>query len=108
MRPTFYNGAQCAFIVADLSRKETFDKISQYWLNDLRASITEPIPLILVANKNDLIQALTDDEINQITSKGDFVNWFKTSAKSGAGINDAFIELIKKCVQIDTLEPISL
>ncbi|MEJ2278398.1 MAG: GTP-binding protein [Candidatus Lokiarchaeota archaeon] len=53
-RKTYYNGTQAAFIVFDLTSRESFENIT-YWHNELRDFIeNEDLPIIIIGNKKDL------------------------------------------------------
>jgi len=87
-RKRFYFGANHAFIVFDITRKSTFDKI-QNWRDDLETSNLQ-LSLILIANKTDLENSeVTLEEIKQ---KAEEMNcpYLLCSAKSGSNVNDAF------------------
>ena len=49
----YYKGAKGAFIVYDITRKETFDSVDR-WANDLKTECDKNITIILIGNKNDL------------------------------------------------------
>ena len=53
-RKTYYTGAQAAFIVFDLTRKETFDNVLT-WYDELADFLPDAeLPVVLVGNKSDL------------------------------------------------------
>ena len=55
-RKTYYNGAQAAFIVFDLTSQETFENLKN-WHNELKEFIeNKDLPIIIVGNKNDLTE----------------------------------------------------
>ena len=53
VRHDYYKGANCAFIVYDISRRETFDEALDFWFDDARKELGN-IPFVLVGNKVDL------------------------------------------------------
>ena len=54
LRQSFFDGANGALIVFDLSRWHTFEEIDG-WLSDLREYAGEEIPFAIIGNKADLI-----------------------------------------------------
>ncbi len=87
-RKRFYAGANHAFIVFDITRKSTFDKI-QSWREDLENSNLQ-LSFILIANKTDLENSeVTLEEIKQ---KAADLNcpYLLCSAKNGNNVIDAF------------------
>ncbi len=88
MRSVFYAGAYGAFIVADLSRIQSFEQ-AQEWAEDLRVKVPE-CPIIFLANKSDLEYFLDDKFIQEIADKMGAVKLFKTSALNGENVQEAF------------------
>ncbi|MHA2275423.1 MAG: Rab family GTPase [Candidatus Kariarchaeaceae archaeon] len=75
-------GSHAAFIVFDLSLRETFDNIDN-WLEQLFLNLEDIIPIIILGNKNDLETfTVTETEIQEY-------------AKTGDNIENAFNELIQ-------------
>jgi Ras-related protein Rab-11A len=50
----YYKGAVGAMLVYDITRKETFERISAQWLNELKSFSDPNIVIILIGNKCDL------------------------------------------------------
>jgi small GTP-binding protein len=93
MRKLYYKGATGVFMVADLTRPETFESLKDYWLNDLHEHC-ENVPVILLANKDDLESAVDDDYISSLVNDIHAVGYYKTSAKSERNVNEAFSALV--------------
>ncbi|TFF87914.1 MAG: GTP-binding protein, partial [Promethearchaeota archaeon] len=89
MRHKYYKGSQGAFIVGDVSREITFKKIKSFWNKDLREYCPE-IPVILIANKDDLQKEIKKQEIKKIGDEIHSTQIIFTSAKSGDNVNNAF------------------
>ena len=53
IRRTYYKGAIGAFLVYDITRKETFIHVTK-WLEEIKSNISEQITIILIGNKRDL------------------------------------------------------
>ena len=53
IRSNYYIGAHGAFIVYDVSRRSSFDNISN-WIVELKKNIGNKIPIFIIANKIDL------------------------------------------------------
>ena len=93
-----YRGAQGAFIVSDLTRKETLD-ILPNWVSGLYKSAGE-IPIIFIGNKNDLIEQkqFELEDLAKIASTFNSPS-FLTSAKTGENVEKAFIILSEKLLK---------
>jgi len=92
IQKTTYNGSQGAFIVLDLTRKETMYSFGN-WLLSLY-KITGQIPVVVLANKNDLKVEFDREEIEALLRVYGFP-YFLTSAKTGENVNLAFETLGK-------------
>ncbi len=97
-RKTYYQGAQAAFIVYDLTNKDSFINIEK-WFFELKKFIGEKqIPIVIVGNKLDLEnERIVDyqsainkiDDLSQKTLKGG-LSYIETSALTGDNVEDAF------------------
>jgi small GTP-binding protein len=82
-----YTGANGAFFVLDKTRKGTWHPFKN-WLLSLY-KVTGEIPVIVLANKNDLPSETDNKEIERYFQKYGFQCCF-TSAKTGENVNNAF------------------
>lgn len=99
MRATFYNGAKGVIVVFDLSRPETLDSVIE-WYEDVK-KYCGALPTILFGNKSDLLSNPDDfDEtkVKEIVEKYGYLGFYKTSAKTGEQVIDAFNSIIDKLV----------
>ena len=91
IRKQFYLGANAAFLIFDVSRKETFNNLDS-WINELMDTISLAIPLILVGNKIDLPhREVSSDEMQKFPKNHPkVVSIHETSALTGSGIRELF------------------
>ncbi len=87
--PAYHLGANGVFYVADLTRPDSFSNLTS-WFQDLRKNIHQPLPTILLANKSDLECVVDDSVIAQTVQNVGASAWFRTSAKTGNKVQDAF------------------
>ncbi len=101
LRRNFYDGANGALVVFDLSRAQTFSKIKE-WISDMHKLINIKIPFVILGNKVDLLteigEVIDQNESYQYAEKNDSV-YIETSAKIGNNIEKAFVELTQRIVQ---------
>lgn len=108
IRSNYYIGTHGAFIVYDVSRRSSFDNISN-WIEELQKNVNQKVPIVIIANKIDLRNGLSNqnfihpDEgdriVESIKSKfGSPVKYIETSAKSGEGVAEAFTTLINELI----------
>lgn len=55
---TYYKGAKGALVVYDVSKRDSFENINK-WVNELRMNGEKDVIIVLVGNKNDLIEERT-------------------------------------------------
>ncbi len=99
LRSQFYRESKAAIIVYSLEENnlgiESFKHLSE-WYKEIKNHCGE-IPVIIFANKVDLIDEdnLDDSEIQNLIKKNNFIGVYRTSAKTGKGVTDAFQKIIK-------------
>ena len=92
----YYKGAKGAFIVYDITRKESFDNVTK-WAEQLKSSADKNLTIIIIGNKIDLEdqrQVKTEDgqnKANELESA-----FIETSASSGTNIDKAFEKMINE------------
>lgn len=109
---SYFRGASGALLVFDITRRQTFNSVTT-WLNDLRQIAEENIVVILVGNKSDLATAstvsgdasvanqrqVTKDEAEEWCRNNRVMQYVETSAKSGEGVERAFLEVAERIYQ---------
>jgi small GTP-binding protein len=99
-RKRFYSGANSAFIVIDRTREGHLNSI-EHWYKDIKQAVSSNIPIVLVGNKSDLEDkiVITENEIKEVADKFGF-HYILTSAKSGDNVNDAFLYIAYRFLEI--------
>lgn len=94
---SYMRGAAGYLLVVDGTRRETFDT-AMVLHHKVRAVLGET-PFVMVFNKADLAQdwAFTDEDLRLHEARGWTV--LKTSAKTGTGVEEAFLQLSARLVQ---------
>jgi Ras-related protein Rab-2A len=106
---SYFRGASGALLVFDITRRSSFDSVTA-WLCDLRQIAEEGIVVILVGNKSDLAsqstdieggnkRAVTKEEAEEWCRREGVVRYVETSAKSGDGVERAFLEVAERIYQ---------
>jgi small GTP-binding protein len=97
-RHLYYKGAHGVMMVADFTRKKTFEHLYSFWEKDL-AKYCKDAPIILIANKNDLENIVSIGEIDTTRKAINAINIFKTSAKNGSNVNECFRNLTEEILK---------
>lgn len=117
---SYFRGASGALLVYDITRRSTFEHATE-WLNDLRQIAEEGIVVVLVGNKRDLasasaassngiangntttksesgetLRAVTREEAESWCRANNVLKYVETSAKSGEGVERAFLDVAEK------------
>ncbi|KAL6406458.1 Ras-related protein RABB1b [Ilyonectria robusta] len=98
---SYFRGASGALLVFDLSRKQTFQHVTD-WLNDLRQIAEPDIVVILVGNKADLAhqednkREVTREEAEEWARRNGVMEYVETSAKSGENVEKAFMRVAER------------
>ena len=87
----FYKDAAVAILVYDITRKESYEELKNYWYNQLKECSPSNIVIGIAANKCDLYdnEQVSEDEARKFADEIGAV--FKlTSANTNKGIEDLF------------------
>ncbi|GAB7327239.1 hypothetical protein MBLNU13_g11134t3 [Cladosporium sp. NU13] len=109
---SYFRGSSGALLVFDITRRSTFNSVTS-WLNDLRQIAEEDIVVILVGNKADLAPSstvaadkskpnqrqVTREEAEAWCKENKVMQYVETSAKSGEGVERAFLEVSERIFQ---------
>lgn len=117
---SYFRGASGALLVFDITRRQTFLSATS-WLSDLRQIAEEGIIIVLVGNKSDLATAstvapsspnaqdpsrteenkrqVTKEEAEEWCKQNNVLEYVETSAKSGEGVERAFLEVAERIYQ---------
>ncbi|HNF98712.1 MAG TPA: Rab family GTPase [Pseudomonadota bacterium] len=90
IRPSLLRGASGYFLVADGTRPASLERLLP--LHQLAQDVLGNVPYLILLNKTDLVAdwALSDKEERRLSELGPVI---KTSAKTGIGVDEAFVRL---------------
>jgi small GTP-binding protein len=93
VRASYYQGAEGALVVCDLTRRKTLDNIS-HWLYHYKKSALKP-EFVMLTNKADL-KDRAEFELTEAAELAENLGGTNilTSAKTGEGVEEAFNKLV--------------
>lgn len=90
LHSAYFSGSNGAFVVCDGTRPETLDGLSSW--NREFTRVAGNVPVIPLVNKSDLPSNI-DEESLESASKVIGHDFRRTSAKTGEGVEEAFLQL---------------
>jgi len=92
---SYFRGAAVAFLVYDITRKETFENAIK-WFQDLKQYSNTDCTIFLIGNKTDLAhrREVSVEQGQQLANKHDMI-FYETSAKNYDVVCNAFISSAK-------------
>jgi small GTP-binding protein len=100
LRPSFYKSSVASIVVFSIEEndfgKESFKNAAR-WLKEIRKFCGD-IPVVLFGNKVDLVDEskLDEKKILKFVKKSHFNGYYRTSAKTGQNVENAFKTIIKE------------
>jgi len=100
LRPSFYRSSNASIVVFSIEEnnfgKESFKHAGQ-WLKEIKKFCGD-IPVALFGNKVDLVDEsiLDEEKIFKFVKKNDIIGYYRTSAKTGQNVENAFKAIIKE------------
>lgn len=99
LTPMYYRGAQAALLVYSITDELTFEEID-FWANSIKENNCDDVLLFLVGNKIDLHKdRKVSEESGRAKAEKIGAEFFETSAKTGDGIDELFLNIAKICIE---------
>jgi len=91
----YYRGAMGILLVYDVTDEKSFGNIRN-WIRNIEQHATESVNKMLIGNKSDMVDKKVIDTARGKGLADEYgIRFLETSAKTGAGVEDAFITLAK-------------
>ena len=100
----FYKDADAAILVYDITSKNSFDGLKNYWLKEVKDSSEKNVILVILGNKSDLFEReqVDNEEANAFAKELNAL-FFATSAKDSITINKLFLKIAEKYSGADSV-----
>ena len=91
----YYKRADCCLLVYDITRRNTFEAIENFYIQEIKDNCNENIKVILLGNKTDLKdeREISIKEGTDLATKNNFY-FMETSCEQNFNVNDAFETII--------------
>jgi len=90
VRREYYKGANCAFIVYDVTRRDTFEEAINFWFEDAKKELGN-IPFVLIGNKIDKEDEREITKEEGLAKAKEIKSFFiETSALQNINVQDTF------------------
>ena len=101
----FYQDTSVAILVLDITRKDTFEAIKNYWYSELKNSASEDIIIAIAANKSDLYEyeEVSKSELEEYAQSINAI-FKQTSALNNTGIKELFDNIGYKLLAPDNYQ----
>jgi len=98
--PIYYRDANGALLVYDITDRDSFTKV-RHWVKELRKIVGKDIVLVIAGNKADMEKnrQVNDAEAKEYAESVGALH-ITCSAKSGKGVETAFLELTKEMLKV--------
>jgi small GTP-binding protein len=100
VRPTFYRGSTGAIFVYDITKRETFTKITE-WIAEAKQYIKDA-PICIVGNKIDLVdeRVVSRKEGEAFAKEVGAMYFAETSAKTAENLDDTFVRITTQILEM--------
>lgn len=99
LRKLYLEGSHGGLLIFDMTNPKSFEDIEE-WLGDFK-KVRGELPLILIGNKFDLVDSIkVQKETAEKYAQDKNLDLVITSAKTGEGVNQAFIDLTGSLIEI--------
>jgi small GTP-binding protein len=100
---SYYRNCSGIIIVYDVTRRDSFDKVTD-WISEVRRFVPT-VPLIVVGNKCDREDRQVPTADGQGLAEKQGLIFLETSAKANTNIEEAFQEMSKKLIEAEVNKP---
>lgn len=100
----YYRGAHGVILIYDVTKRESFQSLSDIWLKEVDAYCTrKEVIKMLVGNKVDKESRVVSREEGQAFARRESTLFVESSAKTTTGVKECFEELIRKILETPEL-----
>ena len=96
LNENFYKQANCCLLVYDITNKESFNKIKNYYVNKIKENCKSIVKVVLLGNKTDLNdkREVSDKDGHDLALQNEYI-FMESSCKNNYNVSDAFTALVE-------------
>ena len=96
LNENFYKQANCCLLVYDITNKESFNKIKNYYVNKIKENCKSIVKVVLLGNKTDLNdkREVSDKDGHDLALQNNYI-FMESSCKNNYNVSDAFTALVE-------------
>jgi small GTP-binding protein len=104
----FYQDSKVTLLVYDITRKDSFEAIKNYWYTEVRDNSPQDVIIAIVVNKSDLYEyeEVTEDEAKEFAKSVNAI-YQQTSACNGSGVKELFDMIGNKIIKPEVFEELN-
>ena len=104
----FYQDSKVTILVYDITRKDSFEAIKNYWYTEVRDNSPQDVIIAIVGNKSDLYEyeEVTEDEAKEFAKSVNAI-YQQTSACNGSGVKELFDMIGNKIIKPEVFEELN-
>ena len=93
---SYYKQADCCLLMYDITSRDSFEKIEDYYIGNIKSNCRKNIKVILLGNKTDLEEdrKVSQDEGKNLAKDNDYI-FMESSCKDNYNVSDAFTALVE-------------
>jgi len=96
LNESYYKQADCCLLMYDITSRDSFEKIEDYYIGNIKSYCRKDIKVILLGNKTDLEEdrKVSQDEGKNLAKDNDYI-FMESSCKDNYNVSDAFTTLVE-------------
>ena len=96
LNESYYKQADCCLLMYDITSRDSFEKIEDYYIGNIKSNCRKDIKVILLGNKTDLEEdrKVSQDEGKNLAKDNDYI-FMESSCKDNYNVSDAFTALVE-------------
>lgn len=103
---SYYRGANIIMLTFDVADRSSFESVTRLWMIEVERYACDNVVKCLVGNKTDLTKqrVVTVEDAKEVAASLN-LSYFETSAKTGEGVDEAFLGAVRQVLKAQGAVP---